>query len=56
MTINKRKTSTKPKIVKASRYTQAKKGYLVFADGYPNVKMKYCKTRKSAETQKKKWS
>lgn len=55
MVLSKKRASKNPSIVKASRYTQATKGYLVFAGIYPHVKMKYCKTKKSAERLKKKW-
>jgi len=44
----------KASIVKASRYTEATKGYLVFQGSYPHMTMKYCKTRKTADRLKAK--
>lgn len=35
-------------VVKASRYTHAKKGYLAYKGEYPNMKMKYFKNKKKA--------
>lgn len=43
------------RIVKASRYTFAKKGYLVFAGQYPTMKMKYSSTKRGANVIAKRW-
>jgi hypothetical protein len=45
----------KARIVKASRYTFAKKGFLVFFGKYPKMKMKYCKTKSGATKVKKRF-
>ena len=45
----------KAKIVKASRYTHAKTGYLVFIGAYPTMKAKYFRTRLEALKAKKYW-
>jgi|WetSurMetagenome_2_1015567.scaffolds.fasta_scaffold289314_3 hypothetical protein len=42
-------------IVKASRYTHAKRGYLVFSGSYPHMKVKYSKTKLGAKRLKKKF-
>ena len=42
-------TGKKASIVKASRFTHATRGYLVFQGSYPHMTMKYCKTWKGAQ-------
>jgi len=43
-------------IAKASKYTHAKTGYLVFSGKYPRMKHKYFKTKAAAKQQQTKWT
>lgn len=43
-----KKTKIKPKIIKASTYTHAKKGYLAFLGSYPNMRHKYFTSKSKA--------